>query len=93
MLNVLTLLLLCSTAPASAVKIGSGEYLRSKCAQYAQHYKSLVRSQLDGLPFNITFAGLSQRFPPEHHEHTRLSDEAYGWPVLYIVDGALYVEK
>ena len=80
-------------APVSSEKLGSGEYLRTKCARYTQHYGPLVASQLDSLPFEITLASVSRRLTPEHHEHTRLSNDAYGWPVLYIVDGELYVEK
>ena len=80
-------------ALSSADKIGSVEFLRTDCARYRQHHDPLVRSQLDSLPFQITLADILRRYSPEHQEHRRLSDEAYGWPVLYILDGQLYGDK
>ena len=91
---IVALLLLCSKiASASAERKGSAEYLRTECSTYTQHYEPLVRSQLDSLPLEINLAGVLRKFSTEHQEHSRLSDEAFGWPVLFIVDGVLYGEK
>lgn len=70
---------------ASAVKIHSGEYLRTQCDSYKQHFEPLVRSQLDGLPYEVTLAQILRPYPPGHHEN--------GWPVLYIYDGDVFVDK
>ena len=94
MLTILALFLAWSEAASvSAGKIGSGEYLRTHCERFKQHYEGLVRSQLESLPFEVTLSNILQRFSAGRHEHPQVRVETSGWPVLYIVDGELYGEK